>query len=781
MADLQPFDNYDLQKVIRDGWDQAESGELTVTANGFEKKLLFQDGVIQFATSTDPDDKLPQIFIRQGKFTEENYEAVLPNFKADISVGRNLVEMGLVTQQELIQGAKSQVYHIFETAMLTQSGQYAFDTSEAPENVVSLPLSFPEDLFKAILNLDDAKWLSDQFGPSLNFVCERNTDRPINFSRINVADFAEDIWELIDGERDFNEIAFESDIDDRKLLKFIYALKLLKFVRVHDEDPQDDDTEDDDAKVEDDPIDRALLKDELGGAANHSDGIQGLADIPMDETVELSNMQALMDQQDVAQMEATTEISREVLKDAPEPEPGESLDDDWNTPVSGALDEEEGFPEPEDDEHEEAGLDDLGDDDQMGGLLEEELEKMNVPLQEMDDDFPEEDEEDEGEAKPGLVARLKERIAGARERLAAIDFKAIDLRKQWRLLALALVFVGLAAATLFVDFETLINGTQQEDQLSEDLAVLDEAANAGDTEPPAEDEPPAEEVAREETTEPEAAADVEVAEIVSEEQPTQEPEQTQQEETPPAENVVASNEQEPPVTQPEPEPVTTQEPEPADEPQKTNPSISFRSPIAEGWDPSTGQPQGSSNVAQPQETRTVARNTTPAQQPAESVQPPKSQAAQLQQRDQVQPEQGQSRSAFIEPVRIDNNDAPISQPAEIALETASDTGNPRQQLERNQLAQAAANWRSQMQPKSASYTLALFLACQEQSVRDAYQKFAPDEGFFVLPYTFNGRSCYWACTGTFDTYGEALTALPALRERFPDTDISVKELSQILR
>ena len=65
-------------------------------------------------------------------------------------------------------------------------------------------------------------------------------------------------------------------------------------------------------------------------------------------------------------------------------------------------------------------------------------------------------------------------------------------------------------------------------------------------------------------------------------------------------------------------------------------------------------------------------------------------------------------------------------------------------------------------------------------MQDAYQKFAANDGFFAVPYTYNGRSCYWACMGTFDSYGEALSQLPALRERFPDTDISVKALDQLL-
>lgn len=793
MADLQDYDNYALQKEISDGWDQAKSGILTAEINGYEKKLFFQDGVVQFASSSDPDDKLPQICIRQGKFTEEQYDAVAPNFKPDVSVGRNLVEMGLITQQELIQGAKAQVYHIFESVMLSPNGKYDFDTDDAPENLVNLPLTFPDDLFKSILNLDDPKWLSEQFGPNLNFVCERNADKPINFKRTKVADFAEGVWELIDGERDFNEIAFESDIDDRKLLKFIYALDLLNFVQVHQEDaPDDEASEDGEFDSEEDAMDRALLKDELSGAAGHSDGIQQLANIPMDETVELSSMKDLMDQGHAeahAAMEATTEISRDVLKEAPAEEDSEdAFEDDWNTPVSGALDQEDDPPE-DGDEEDEAGLDDLGEDPDIDNVLEEELAKMEVPLEEFDSE-PEVEEGDEDQSdKPSLVARLKEKVSGLKARLGNINWKSDSLRGNWKKLLLGLVFLALAVATLFIDFNTLLNGPTPEETLDQDLATIEQANQDTDATGTDTDATATDEAVDGQTDSTEVVDATETTTDAVTDNPETNADNSSDQVTPPADTEpveIADTTPDPAVEQPplEPEAIqatNTTETTPDQEQAHTNPSLSFRSPIAEGWDPNSGLPQGQKPrepATQPQPRRQTATNTTPT---PTSVKPPATQRPQQQQPDQNQAQAQTQQPQFIEPVRIDDNDAPIATPQDIPIESAADQPNPRQLLENNQLNEAAASWREQMQGQSEKYTLALFLACQPQSVRDAYQKVSASEGFFALPYAFNGRNCYWACAGTFDTYGDALNQLTSMRQRFPGVDISVKALNQILQ
>ncbi len=173
MSDWQDFKDYQLHSQARDVWRDKKTGILNCETRGYENALFFKDGVVHFASSNDPDHKLPQILIGQGCFTEDQYESVLPNFKEELSVGRNLVEMGLISQQELIQGAKEQVYKIFEGVVNSEDGRFSFTESDLPQGIVSLPLAFPKDLFRAFLALEDKTWFAQHFD-SMDFICEKN-------------------------------------------------------------------------------------------------------------------------------------------------------------------------------------------------------------------------------------------------------------------------------------------------------------------------------------------------------------------------------------------------------------------------------------------------------------------------------------------------------------------------------------------------------------------------------------------------------------------------------
>ena len=67
MADFQ---DYGIHSQINDIWVEKKTGVLNCEVKGFEKALFFKEGVVVFASSNDPEDKLHRVLIHQEKISE---------------------------------------------------------------------------------------------------------------------------------------------------------------------------------------------------------------------------------------------------------------------------------------------------------------------------------------------------------------------------------------------------------------------------------------------------------------------------------------------------------------------------------------------------------------------------------------------------------------------------------------------------------------------------------------------------------------------------------------
>ena len=759
---LQDFDNYEIQVEIRNLWRGGKTGVLNCDIDGYSKSLYFRDGVVLFANSEDPADKLPQVLIRQGRFTEEQYESVAPNFNEEVSVGRNLVDMGLITQQELVGGAKEQVYVVFSVCMQARSGMYAFEEGDLPDGVVDLPLDFPRHFFRALLAMEDKSWISEQFGPSLEFVCEKNDQQRIDFAQIEVADFAEQIYDLIDGERDFNHMAFEVDIDDFMLLKFLYSLKFLDLIKIHEPPPQSDD-DDFEEDFEEDLPDTDGVRDELGEAIRESEELDKLGNPGMDETVSIPAMEDL--EQPVGSLETTMEISKDALDNAIPALKEQDEDDPWKEEDDPFMAELEKGEEPEEEppEEETQGLDDL--DDMSSQLLEEELDKMTPDsdledddddggIDALDEDFADEElvddddefdesEDDEGRGLFSLEGRKRPLIMAAIVLLASAAVLAIRFQL-WPSLETFYASVLPAERFLVEDPEPVEEVAEQQQ---------DEAEQATDTPTPDGEQQIAD---NERKTGEQPAADGE--------QKTGEPGATAANETQDSKQPTVADK-------------TTTEPPPKDMPRMRAPETvsagvnrGFHSPVADNWDSNKGKPKNydqslvreakdlTSRLESRGKEQPQAANTTKQPQADPSTTPPKDPTP----ADPQPPRNTTNTAENAAPPAVtatQPDPTPVKRPPVVA-----GTGQANDLMASGRFQDAARLWRDERAASRDKYTLAVFMACQDKSVGDAYAALSGDQHFYILPQTYRGRSCYWVCWGEFDTYPQGTEQMDSLVE-----------------
>ena len=117
----------------------------------------YGDGV--FAQSTHLQDRLTYILVERGKVTQAQMDYALANLKAGLSIGKNLIEMGFITQRDLLEVAKAQVERIICGSLATADQVPSFEAKDLDANVVRLPLNTPQVFLAGVLALENREGL----------------------------------------------------------------------------------------------------------------------------------------------------------------------------------------------------------------------------------------------------------------------------------------------------------------------------------------------------------------------------------------------------------------------------------------------------------------------------------------------------------------------------------------------------------------------------------------------------------------------------------------------
>ncbi|HWQ10703.1 MAG TPA: DUF4388 domain-containing protein, partial [Holophaga sp.] len=127
--------------------------------------VFFEYGDIVFAQSTYPSDRLTYLLVERGKLTQAQLDYALANLKPGFSIGKNLIEMGFITQRDLLDVARAQVERVVQSALGTPDLAPSFDARELDATVVRLPMDTPQLLLNGLLALQDRERLLELLGP----------------------------------------------------------------------------------------------------------------------------------------------------------------------------------------------------------------------------------------------------------------------------------------------------------------------------------------------------------------------------------------------------------------------------------------------------------------------------------------------------------------------------------------------------------------------------------------------------------------------------------------
>ena len=138
-----PIVSVTVPSIIHTICTSRETGVLILREGKLQKSAYVRDGKLAFARSNDPDDRLGELFLSQGILTVRGFERCTEEVsRTGRRLGGILVDEGLITPQDLIEGVKAQVRGIIQSLFLWTRGDYYFLMGPLPtEEVITLRVS----------------------------------------------------------------------------------------------------------------------------------------------------------------------------------------------------------------------------------------------------------------------------------------------------------------------------------------------------------------------------------------------------------------------------------------------------------------------------------------------------------------------------------------------------------------------------------------------------------------------------------------------------------------
>jgi hypothetical protein len=97
-----------------------------------QRTVFLENGDVVFAGSTHPLDRLTHLLVERGKITQAQLDYATANLNPGMSIGKNLIEMGFITQRDLLDVARAQVERMARTARSWRPGSSTPPRSACP-------------------------------------------------------------------------------------------------------------------------------------------------------------------------------------------------------------------------------------------------------------------------------------------------------------------------------------------------------------------------------------------------------------------------------------------------------------------------------------------------------------------------------------------------------------------------------------------------------------------------------------------------------------------------
>ncbi len=201
------------------------------------KKIFIENGDIVFASSSDSDEQIGELLLKEGRITlEEYHQSYALSLKTGQCLEKVLVRLGYLTPDDLAGAVRRQVEEIILNLFTVEDAGFEFHDGIVPEETgINLCLSAADLIYRGIRRIDNFTYLK-QLCPPIDSVLNFSSDPMDIFQEFTLEDTDKRILSYVNGLYSIKMILFFSSANDFETLRTICAFLSMRLIKVKSED-----------------------------------------------------------------------------------------------------------------------------------------------------------------------------------------------------------------------------------------------------------------------------------------------------------------------------------------------------------------------------------------------------------------------------------------------------------------------------------------------------------------------------------------------------------------
>ena len=214
-----------LGQAIREIYTMRKTGILHVDSESVSRRLYFRKGSIVFANSAREKDRLGEFLIGRGDIDRSEFEhASRVMRETGQRFGRTLVELGVMTDEQMQESVLAQIEHIIRALFSLTSGTYGFEKMDRPvEQDIVLDISTGDTILRSIRDTVSVDVVRKELG-DLSAVLLHSENPLLLYQKISLDPSEGFVLSRVDGVCSIAELASVSPLDEEETLKCVYGL-----------------------------------------------------------------------------------------------------------------------------------------------------------------------------------------------------------------------------------------------------------------------------------------------------------------------------------------------------------------------------------------------------------------------------------------------------------------------------------------------------------------------------------------------------------------------------
>ncbi len=158
-TDIQRGDlkSHPLPTLFMDLGAMRATGTLALSRDGLTRTIHFEEGRLIFAASTDPNDRLGEVLIRQGTLSFASHKLAVKKLRPGVRLGAILVGEKIIPAESLVGAVLSQVRSIVLGCFAWERGEFEFTPRRsADKEVIRLDLEAREIVREGMFRIENA-------------------------------------------------------------------------------------------------------------------------------------------------------------------------------------------------------------------------------------------------------------------------------------------------------------------------------------------------------------------------------------------------------------------------------------------------------------------------------------------------------------------------------------------------------------------------------------------------------------------------------------------------